>query len=124
MVETTDNGNNREQQKSNGRKRKGSDSQHPEWMVSWKAAEHCDMTDKQWASYRSKGGLPPYLADYRPYRHRRIDLDAWMQLRQRGLWADWKELVHRVGDSAAWAVMLRRLKDAQDADQRLAAEVA
>lgn len=92
-------------------------------MVSHKAASYCDMTDSQWKHHR--GMRPPAVGDRRSgYRYRRTDLDAWMEMRQLGLWPDWKGLVQQHGESVAWQVMLVRLERARASARSAAAEVA
>lgn len=108
MVETIDNGTTK---RTNGdrSRRKGGSEQYPAWMVSHKAAAYCDMTDSQWKHYR--GSRPPAVGTRKTgFRFRRTDLDAWMELRQLGLWNDWKQLVQAKTEPVAWATMLRRLE--------------
>ena len=103
--------------------RKGGSEQYPEWMVSWKAARYCDMTDSQWKHHRKM--RPPSVGDRRSgFRFRRTDLDAWMELRRLGLWADSTQLRQEHGEQVAWAVMLRRLETKRAEIDALAAEVS
>lgn len=103
-------------------RRKGGAADAPAWPVSWKAAAYCDMTDAQWKHHR--GMRPPPVGDRRSgFRFRRTDLDAWMELRRLGLWADWKTLVQQHGEQVAWAVMLRRLERKRAEIESLAQEV-
>ncbi len=104
-------------------RRKGGVADAPEWMVSHKAAAYCDMTDNQWKHHR--GLRPPAVGDRRSgFRYRRSDLDAWMELRRLGLWADWKPLVQEHGEALAWEIMLVRLERTNAARRARAEEAA
>ena len=87
-------------------------SENAGWMRSKKAAEYCDMTRSQWKHYSAAGLLPPCVRDTRSHKFGRTYLDTWMELRMRGLWADWKQLVQEHGERKAWDAMLGRLKEA------------
>jgi len=87
-------------------------SEHSGWMRSKRAVEYCDMTPSQWKHYSAAGLLPPCVRDTRAHKFGRVYLDTWMELRMRGLWADWKQLVQEHGERRAWDTMLGRLKEA------------
>ena len=120
MVDTIDKAKRKNGDRS---RRKGGSEQYPEWMVSHKAAAYCDMTDTQWKHHR--GMRPPPVGDKRSgFRYRRTDLDAWMELRRLGLWADWKQVRQAHGEQVAWAVMLKRLEKKRAEIDALAVEVS
>jgi hypothetical protein len=121
MVDTIDDGKTK-RKNGNRANRKGGSEQYPAWMVSWKAAEYCDMTDSQWKHYR--GWRPPAVGTRKTgFRYRRTYLDAWMELRQLGLWDDWKELVQAKTEPVAWRAMLLRLERKRAELDALALEV-
>jgi hypothetical protein len=122
MVDTIDGDTTTKRKNGNRSRRKGGGERYPAWMVSWKAAEYCDMTDTQWKHHRGK--RPPPVGDRRSgFRYQRTDLDAWMEMRRLGLWADWKQLREAHGEHVAWAIMLRRLEKKRVDIDALALEV-
>ena len=96
------------------RERRASLPQWPEWMEKYGSSHYCGYEVSPWEHYRDGGYLPPRVRDTgRNHRWRRTDLDAWMELRRRDLFGDYKELTQHLGELDAWAVMLKRLEEAK-----------
>ena len=60
--------------------------------------------------WKSEGFLPPHFEfTSRHHRWKKSDIDAWSDLRRRGLLDEYQALRDRLGVYDAWAVLLARL---------------
>lgn len=85
----------------------------PEYITIREFGECVGISHRTLERCKSEGFLPPHFpVTSRHHRWRRRDVDAWMTLKQRGLWGDWLELRGEHGSIEAWEKMLKRLDDA------------
>ncbi len=79
-----------------------------------KFAEYANLSHRTLESYKSSGYLPPHsVVTARRHLFNKPDIDAWLELKRRGLLGDYQDLRDRLGALDAWAVMLARLVAAE-----------
>jgi hypothetical protein len=97
----------------------------PEYLTIRKLGDYLSISYRTLEGWKPEGFLPPHHPwTKRHHRWKKSDVDAWSELKRRGLFDDYPELRQQHGESAAWTLMLKRLADARERDQQLAAEVA
>ena len=100
----------------------------PEWPECLNIRELASYLGIPYGSLRTvkaKGELPPLAIDTaRHQRWRRADIEAWLEMKMRGLVGDWLQLRGQLGEIDGWAVMLKRLEAAQAKTAAVVREVA
>lgn len=86
----------------------------PEYQTVREVAQYIGISFRTLEAWKRNGFLPPHIElTPRVHKWRRSDIDAWFDLKQRGLLDDWLEVRGELGPIDAWAIMLQRLAEAQ-----------
>lgn len=86
----------------------------PEYMAIRGVAEYLGRSFRTLERWKQHGYLPPHAEWTRKiHMWKRTDLDAWSEMKMRGLLDDWIEVRGRLGAIDGWALMLERLDAAK-----------